>query len=253
MRIVIINPTYNERNNIPVLVKRIAAVKTIIDKRHNELLQLIVDDHSPDGTAKAVRKLQKEYPFIHLIEGRKQGLGEAYKRGFRYAIDSMHADVIVMMDADLQHEPEILPPMLDKFFKGNDVVIGSRYIPGGSYPKEWSWFRVLNSKVANILARDIAGLSHVHDCTSGYRIIKVHKFLDTIDLKKIPSKGYSFQLTLLNALIQQKAKVYEYPMDFKERYAGQSKIAFNKTYIRDIMEFFKNAVIIRIKKITQHK
>lgn len=247
MKIVIINPTYNEKDNIEILVKSINIQREIIEKsKDNELIQLIVDDNSPDGTADIVKKLQGKYKFLKIIHGKKQGLGKAYIRGMQYSIKTLKADIVIEMDADLQHPVKLLSPMIKKLDKGFDLVIASRYIKGGSYPKEWSKFRILNSKIANILARYIAGIYNVKDCTSGYRVIRVKNILDKVNFHHILADGYSFQLMLLANLVNKKAKIYEYPFDFKERNAGESKVGMNASYLRDIFEFFRNAILIRI-------
>ncbi len=245
-KIVIINPTYNERENISILIDKIARLKGKLQPY--TLLQLIVDDNSPDGTARVVKEKQKKYDHIYLIHGKKQGLGEAYKRGMIYATKKLHADIIVMMDADLQHNPSILPSMLKKIEQGYDLVIGSRYIKGGSYPEEWGRFRVFNSKAANFLARYIAGIYDIKDCTSGYRVIRVKNLLDK-RIKDIHAIGYSFQLSLLSTVLKAGAKGIEYPITFNERKFGKSKVGANKYYIRDIFEFFKIAFLIRFYKI----
>jgi dolichol-phosphate mannosyltransferase len=243
---VLVQPTYNEKPNIQPLIKIVAEVATTIANQDYQFTQLIVDDESPDGTGDEVRTLQATHPFLQIITGKRKGLGAAYTRGLKYAMTNLAADVVIMMDADLQHNPLLIPAMLAKIDEGYDVILGSRYIKGGSLPSSWGRFRVINSKVANILARHIAGLSQVHDCTTGYRVIRVAGILDRVNFDHILASGYSFQLMQLAALLNKHPKIYEYPIQFAERNAGQSKVGANSQYLLDIIEFFRNAFLIRI-------
>ena len=166
MKIVIIIPTYNEVDNIGRL----------IDALHREFADLsydmhilVVDDNSPDGTANQVRERMPKCPMVHLITGTKNGLGAAYIRGMRYALDELGADAVFEMDADFSHKPEDVPRMIAALEGGADFVIGSRYVTGGSIPREWGMPRRLISYVGNIVARYVAGLYRVRDCTAGFR------------------------------------------------------------------------------------
>ncbi len=245
MKIVIVNPTYNEAENIERLIRE---VQGFGDKSHLNVHQLIVDDNSPDHTSEIVKKLQTKYPKLHLITGDRQGLGAAYVRGFKYAMTEMGADVLVQMDADFSHDPRDLPRLLKEIEAGEDIVIGSRYIPGGSTPADWGWFRKLNSYAASLFARYIAGLYKIHDITTGYRAIRVAGVAKVVDWDRLFAKGYSFQLMSLYRLLQHTDKVKEIPIQFIDRTHGVSKVGMNGTYLRDVAEFVRNAWLIRAKK-----
>jgi dolichol-phosphate mannosyltransferase len=236
-RIVIILPTYNEKKNIEILLKAIEKQNELLPGV--ELLTLVVDDCSPDGTSDVVKKYQKTNPKVFLLLGKKQGLGIAYVRGFSYAMHTLHADIIFQMDADLSHNPEDIPRFVHELHRGNDFVIGSRYIAGGSLPSHWSTFRRMNSKGGNLLARYIAGLKQIKDCTSGYRAINV-SVLEKIDLNKIGVTGYAVMMNLLYQAYVAKATIKEIPIHFSDRTEGKSKLR-----LTDVFEFILNAFYIR--------
>lgn len=202
---------------------------------------LIIDDNSPDGTADIVKKLQKEWPDIHLLSGEKQGLGMAYTSGFQYILNHFKTDYIFQMDADLQHSPEDLPRFIQKAEDGYDFIIGSRYVAGGDYPN-WSFHRKLYSWGANIIARTIAGIRGIEDCTSGFRCIRTD-FLKSFDLRSLKANGYAFQMSLLHAAFKKGLKIIEIPILFPNRTKGESKLGH-----QDISEFFINAFKLRFKR-----
>ena len=245
MKIVVVNPTYNEAENIERLVREIQGVG---EGSGYDLHQLIVDDNSPDHTAEIVKRLQKDYPKLHLITGSRQGLGAAYIRGFKYAIAEMKPDVLIQMDADFSHDPRDIPRLLREIDRGQDISIGSRYVPGGSIPGDWGWFRRFNSWGASVFARFVAGLYRVHDVTTGFRAIRVKGVADQVNWDRVFARGYSFQLMSLYRLLQHTAKVTEIPIQFVDRTAGVSKVGVNATYLRDVLEFIRNAWLIRAKR-----
>ena len=160
MRTVVVIPTYNEKKNIGRLIPRVFEAM----RGHPDAHVLVMDDSSPDGTGDAVKAIQTQYKNLHLKTGTKQGRGAADLRGFKSALNILHADVIVQMDADFSHDPRALPRLIQRVEAGHDVAIGSRYVPGGRIP-DWPLFRRLTSWGANTLSRLIAGLSSVKDCT----------------------------------------------------------------------------------------
>lgn len=234
----IVIPTYNEADNISSLIKRIFGIAAKIKGWDVQIL--VVDDKSPDGTGDKVRFLQKGYSKLALLEGKKQGLGVAYIRGFQYAIKKFKPDIIFEMDADLSHPPKLIPRFLAEIDAGADFVIGSRYVKGGGTP-DFTFFRKLNSRVANLFARYIAGMHKVKDCTSGFRAMKT-SLIKKINLKSLGAKGYSFQQDLLFAAIQRDALVKEIPLVFYQRTKGESKMR-----LKDVIEFIINSVRLRIK------
>jgi dolichol-phosphate mannosyltransferase len=238
MRIVLIIPTYNERGNIERLID---VLQPVFARLPHEMHVLVVDDNSPDGTADAVRAVQARVQRVHLIQGQKRGLGAAYIRGMRHALDQMQADVVVEMDADFSHDPADLPRLIGAIDSGADFAIGSRYVPGGTIPSNWGLHRRLNSRFGNIVARYVAGIARVHDCTAGYRVIRA-AVIRGIDLDNLRVQGYAFQIALLHAAVTGGAKVVELPVHFEDRTIGESKLGFS-----DIIEFFRSAAWIRFQ------
>lgn len=240
MKIVVVLPTYKERENIGRLIPELCNQFKKLPRDRFQIL--VVDDNSPDGTAQAVRDLGKDFGNIHLLSGKKQGLGAAYIRGFKYALNSLKADVVVEMDADFSHRPDELPKLIEQIDKGADFVIGSRYVRGGKVPKNWNFLRKANSRWGNRFARYIAGIDNVRDCTSGFRAIR-RQVLEKIDLDKLKVRGYSFQMNLLYKAFVLGAKIKEVPIDFQERAWGHTKIGPG-----DIAEFIWNAAKLRWEK-----
>lgn len=235
MKVVVVLPTYNERANIEPLI---AALQSAIGLTRHRCEILVVDDSSPDGTGDAVRAMQRRYDNLHLLSGKRQGLGVAYARGIDHALRQMGADVLVHMDADFSHDPADLPRLVAKVDEGYDFVVGTRYVEGGGVPEDWGWRRRLISRLANFGARIIAGLTALHDCTNGYRAYRASVLLP-VDLSSAP-RGYAV-LTFLayHALINGRS-VAEVPIVFSQRAQGTSKLR-----LPDVIEFFLNAWWIR--------
>ena len=189
MKVVVTIPTYNERENITVLLSQLAdAFKSV--KRH-AICYLVVDDTSPDGTGDAVAKYQKTHKNVFIISGKKEGLGRAILRGMSYAFDTLKADVVLQMDADLSHDPRVAPKLLAAMDDGATFVLGSRYISGGGIPENWGLIRKIYSVIGNNIVR--FGLWHpgVHDWTGGYRAY-TRKFYEEIHGEMEPYGGYVF-------------------------------------------------------------
>ena len=238
MKVVIVLPTYNERDNVAGLIDDL---QTQFLAMPHEMSILVVDDHSPDGTAEVVRTVQARYPNVDLIEGKKDGLGAAYIRGFRHAIAVTGADVLFEMDADFSHKPEDVPRLMSQIERGADFVIGSRYVESGRITADWGPMRKLTSRVGNLVARYVAGIYKVRDCTAGFRAIRA-SLLRQIDLSELRVRGYAFQLALLHAAVMLRARVVEIPVEFVERRHGVSKLGPS-----DIVEFILNAWWIRLQ------
>jgi dolichol-phosphate mannosyltransferase len=239
LRVVIVIPTYNESENVQALVPQV--VKSCDGMRDVQIAILIVDDESPDGTAAAVRNMQSTIVDLHMISGKKTGLGAAYIRGMQFALASLAADVIFEMDADFSHNPLDVPRLLGALQAGADVVIGSRYVPGGSIPETWGLLRKMNSRVGNLVARWIAGLYPVHDCTAGFRAIR-SDILRRVRLDRLGVQGYAFQVALLHELKVLGARIVEVPVEFVDRTRGESKLGLS-----DIVEFVINCWWIRFR------
>ncbi|MDB5104559.1 MAG: Dolichol-phosphate mannosyltransferase [Fibrobacteres bacterium] len=213
-RTLVIIPTYNEIENLPTLLDRIEATKLGVDV-------MIVDDGSPDGTGQWVKDQLAKRGNLHLIQREgKQGLGSAYVRGFRFAIENGY-DYVFEMDADFSHDPDYLSRFLDEI-QTHDLVLGSRYVKGVTVIN-WPMSRLLLSYFANVYARWATGLP-VQDTTGGYKCFRVAA-LKTLDLSKIRSDGYSFQIEVTYKLWKQGYRIKEIPIIFMDRTAGVSKMS----------------------------
>ena len=239
----VVLPTYNEAENVRVVIPSILEQASKIPT--HELRVLVVDDNSPDGTAGVVRTFTSAFPNVYLLTGERKGLGAAYERGMAYALKELHADLIFEMDADLQHDPSLLPLFVALANHGFGVVIGSRFIYGGSTP-HFPLRRRFLSLIGTWLLSTFGGLPALTDCTSGYRCIKADIFAKC-DLTGLAHQGYSFQSSLLCELIRNGARVIEVPIQFQERRRGKSKLQF-----RDQMEFLTNLFRLRHKRIPAH-
>lgn len=244
MKAVIILPTYNERENITSMLTSLVHVMASVKGFSFEIL--VVDDTSPDGTAAEVKKFAKDHSNVFILTGKKEGLGKALLRGMTHAIDTMHADVIAQMDADLSHDPNVLPEFFKKISKGDDFVVGSRYIPGGSIPENWGIHRKIFSVVGNGIVRFGLGYPHVHDWTGGYRVFKKEYFQKA---KESVSKysGYVYQIAFLHKAILDGAKIGEVPIRFTDRRFGRSKIA-PLQYIRNVFFYVGQSRFMQLRK-----
>ena len=238
LKTIIILPTYNERGNIGRLIDMLQHQFTAMS---HDCHVLVVDDSSPDGTAEVVRQKQALYPNVHLLIGKKQGLGAAYIRGMRYALDELQAGAVFEMDSDFSHQPEDVPRLMAALDAGADFVIGSRYVKGGSIPAQWGMFRRMNSMFGNIVARYLAGIYKVRDCTAGFRAIRASLLRD-IRLENLRVQGYAFQVVLLYEAVVRQAVIKEIPVDFIDRAEGDSKLGLS-----DVIEFMLNAWWIRFR------
>lgn len=246
MKIVHIIPTYNERENIGKMIEKINQISQNYPDWKNEIL--VVDDHSPDGTAQVVKDYQKKFNNIHLKLKKKEGLGRALIAGYEFAVKNLKADIVIPNDADFQWNPEDFPKLVDKIKEGFDVVVASRHIPGGKVVG-WNWFRKLNHEVSNtLLAWFVAGVHEVKDHAGNFKAIKVKGILDKVALSKMKNAGFSFQLHILYELGKTGAKFVEVPVIFCERKLGKSKIGFNRYYFRDIIEYVRSSILIRLDR-----
>ncbi|MEK6856937.1 MAG: glycosyltransferase, partial [Nanoarchaeota archaeon] len=220
MKLSIIIPTYNEAENIKELISEIGKVCKKDMLSYNII---IVDDNSPDNTSKIVKDVMQEDKHVTLIEREgKMGLGTAYIKGIKYSLNNLHPDLIMTMDADFSHNPKYIPDFMNKIKYGFDVVLGSRYVPGGGIGK-WGIHRTIISKGANYLAKTLLGLV-TKDNTTGYRIYK-REVLERIDLNSIKSNGYSFLMEMVFLCQYHNFKIAETPIFFDIRRHGASKIS----------------------------
>lgn len=233
MNAVIILPTYNERENITIMLESVSDVIATIPKVSFSIL--VVDDASPDGTKNAVAAFQTSHKNVYLLSGKKEGLGKALLRGMTYAVETLHADILVQMDADTSHDPKVLPQFIQKLNSGYDFVVGSRYIKGGSIPANWGIHRKIYSVIGNTFVRFGLGKSEVHDWTGGYRAFYVSYYKKAKDIVS-PFSGYVFQIAFLYTALTYGARVGEVPIVFTDRKFGRSKIA-PLEYIVSIIKF----------------
>lgn len=226
-------PTYNERDNLPTLLRKLN--ETFHANRIDGWI-IVIDDNSPDGTGVLADELARVIDNVTVIHRpAKSGLGSAYTQAFALALSRQGTSIIAHMDADLSHNPEILPSLLIAIARGSDIVVASRKIPGGGTP-DWSFYRRTVSSAANLLARLMLGL-RVKDATSGYRAFTRHA-IEAIDFRSIGESGFAFQIETLSRARKWDLKVMEVPFVYRERIHGKSKFgrkevwAYIKTVFR---------------------
>jgi len=242
-KVVIIIPTYNEASVIEETVSSVFhGTAQILNK---DIHVLVFDSHSTDGTAAIIERLQEQYPQLHLKnEAKKSGLGSAYMQAMRYALDVLHADIIMEFDADLSHRPEYIAPMLEKMMT-HDVVVGSRYVFGGSIPKEWGFHRKLLSVLGNLVARLFLTPKY-KDFTSGFRATNRELLQKSLPSQFI-SNQYAYKIQLLWLLHQQKARIFEHPIHFIDRQKGKSKLPANS-----ILDSLRVLFILRFNELKRY-
>lgn len=213
---IILIPTYNEWENIKILIEEIFI-------SFPDIKILVVDDNSPDGTAEVVKLLMKQYDNLFLLERqRKTGLGDAYKEAIKKVISDKTIRSVITMDADGSHSPEYLKEFL-RHIDSYDLVIGSRYISGGGV-STWNFWRRLLSKLGNLYVRILVGLK-INDLTAGFICVR-RSMLERVDFNNIDSSGYAYQIEFkCHCLHELGARIKEIPIIFKGRREGESKIS----------------------------
>lgn len=212
----VIIPTYNEKENIEKIIRKVFSLQHFFEI-------LIIDDGSPDGTAEIVKKLQTEYPALHLEQRTgKLGLGTAYIHGFKWALSKPQYAYIFEMDADFSHNPEDLIKLRTACVNGADVAIGSRYVNGVNVVN-WPMSRVLMSYFASIYVRIVTRIN-IQDATAGFKCYK-RRVLEKIPMEKIKFVGYAFQIEMKFTAIKYGFKVVEVPIIFTDRTEGSSKMS----------------------------
>ena len=214
MQILVVLPTYNEVATIEDVIRRTRAAVAGAEI-------LVVDDGSPDGTAELAEKVGNDIGGVHVLRrDRLLGLGDAYRAGFAWGLER-GAEALVEMDSDLSHDPAALPSLLAALAE-HDVVIGSRYIPGGAVPR-WGLHRRLLSTAGNWYSSLMLGVD-VHDMTSGFRVYRA-QVLRSIDLDSVHADGYGFQIEMTYRSAQIGARIIEVPIRFVDREVGESKMS----------------------------
>jgi dolichol-phosphate mannosyltransferase len=215
VRALVVLPTYQEAENIVEILHRVRAAVPSLNI-------LVIDDSSPDGTAALAEQTGEKLGGIEVLRRPKKcGLGSAYRAGFRQGLDQGY-DVLVEMDADLSHDPDRLPALLTSIEAGADLVVGSRYVPGGAVP-DWSRHRLWLSKGGNRYAAAVLGLA-VSDATSGFRAYRA-EVLRQVDVGTVRAGGYGFQIEMAYRIARAGGKIVEIPIVFVERSMGTSKIS----------------------------
>lgn len=246
-RVVVVMPAYKEAKNIGPMISELVG-KEFPKIKGADMHLLVVNDLPPDGSADdgtgdIVKKNMEKYKNLHILEGKKQGLGWAYIRGFKYAMKELGADAVMEMDADGQHPPRFVKDMVAAYLDGAGYVIGSRYIPGGSIPKEWGISRKAMSYFGNLFIRLVLLKPKLHDLTTGFRLTRVKGVLDKIDLDNLMEPHlFAHKVDLLYQAIKNSKKTIEVPLEFAPRTEEQSK--FNP---KEMIATFKVAIILGIK------
>jgi len=222
MKLIVVLPTYNEAENLPKMVNELLALSVPV-----ELSLLIVDDNSPDGTGQMADDLAAEMPgrINVLHRSGKLGLGTAYIQGFRWAFEQ-GADLVLQMDTDFSHDPKYVPQMIEELTSCDcDIVIGSRYVKGGSVDETWGIGRKLLSWWANSIYVNMILRTDVKDATGGFRLWRTD-VLKGMDLSRIRSNGYVFQVETIYVAEKLGYSANEIPIYFADRRLGQSKMSF---------------------------
>lgn len=242
MKITIIIPTYNEGEAIDHLLDVVISETEKI-KNHTFSI-LIVDGNSKDDTQDKVRDKSNKYNNIKLIvEKNKKGLGNAYLEGMNYAINNLGADAFMEFDGDFQHNPKDIRKLVEKLDQGYDYIIGSRYIDGGTIPKEWPWYRKAISSLGNIVISVGLRLG-IKDATSGFKLSRINKFKESMPLKQdqLISLRHAYKIHFLYNMVKAGAKTTEVPIEFLNRNKGISKSTFE-----DIIESLRVVFVLILK------
>lgn len=246
MKIVIVIPTYNEANNVDLFIPALFMTLKADANPGREYHALVVDANSPDCTADVVRGKMSEFPNVHLlVEEKKRGLGAAYIDAFQYVLKSFDADVVIEMDADFQHNPKDVIRLVDEIDKGNDYIIGSRFVKGGSIPSNWAFYRKILSIGGNIFSKVVLGIFSVSDFTSGFKATRVKGFLDKINFNEVLSGGFAYKMDLLFKMYKMNAGIKEIPISFGLRDRGSSKMEKDN--------FFDSLKVVLLIRYNQNK
>jgi len=234
-------PAWNEGESIAKMVD--VLFNNEFPKIDAEMHLLIVDNHSQDGMTETVTKLTQKYKNLKIIQQENKGLGWAYVTGMEYAMKNLKADAILEMDADFQHPPRFVKPMVDAYLSGAEYVIGSRYVKGGSIPGQWELLRKAVSYFGNLFIRVVLLKPWIHDLTTGFRLAKVKGVLDKIDLRNLMELNrFAYKVDLLYQCMKFSKKTVEVPLQFEPRKTDRSK--FNP---KEMISTFKVAIILGIK------
>ncbi|MFZ3301935.1 MAG: glycosyltransferase [Microgenomates group bacterium] len=240
-KVVIVMPVWNEAGNLKKMIKQLLEVE--FPKIDADMHLLVVDNHSKDDTSKVVEAYAKKDKRVNIIQQKNDGLGWAYVSGFQYAMKELKADAVLEMDGDFQHPTRFVKPMVDTFLAGADYCIGSRYVKGGSIPKEWALSRKMVSYFGNLFIRLVLLKPSIHDLTTGFRLSRVKGVLDQIDLPNLMELyRFAYKVDLLYQSLKLSKKTVEVPLEFESRTMEKSKFR-----IKEMISTFKVAIILGIK------
>lgn len=241
MRLVVNIPTYNEKDNIEEVVKKVLSQSKNIPGI--DLHVLVSDSHSPDGTAQIVKNISKTNPKVHYLDVKERGLGIGIVKGHRFAIDRLKADILAQLDGDLSHDPKTLPEMVGFIQKGYDLIIGSRLMKGGK--NQLGWHRRLFTRGSALFCKISWGSFGIAEYTNSYRVFN-KKIFEKINFKNVPwkSKTYIIQPAFLYGAIKAGAKIKEIPITFQDRKQGYSKAKIF-AYTFDVLKF---GIKVRLEK-----
>jgi dolichol-phosphate mannosyltransferase len=247
MRVVNLIACYNEKEIIGKMIEYLDDLAKKLPQY--ELITLVVDSHSPDGTGVVVKKMMKTRKNLHLLET-PRGLGISLIQGFKYAMKELKADVVIPNDADFQWHPKYIPEMLAKIEEGYDVVVPSRHVPGGK--DNFDLFRKLIHFVSNTLINHYyAGIREVKDLAGNFKAIRVKGVLEKVNFNRLEVKGFVIQATMIYELSKTGAKFCEIPAVYGERRGGKTKVGINLQFIKDVIETIINATKIRLERSQQ--
>lgn len=216
MRTLVVMPTFQEASNIREVLERVRAAAPELDV-------LVVDDNSPDGTASIAEAVASELGQIDVVvRAKKDGLGNAYRHGFAIGLERGY-ERLVQIDADLSHDPAVLPELLARLDAGMEMAIGSRYVPGGSIPEDWPWHRKAASRWGNRYATWVLGMP-IRDATAAFRAYDADA-LKAIDVGSTRARGYGFQIETGYRMCKRTDAVAEIPIAFTDRVHGHSKLS----------------------------
>lgn len=248
-KIIVVIPTYNEKENISRMIEILES--EIFPKIKNYKMGiLVVDDSSPDGTSNVVIEKMKKYKNIDISVDEKKGLGVAVKRGIKFAINKIKADVVIELDADFQHDPKYVLDLVKKYSEGSDFIIGSRFIKGGTTPINWGFYRKFLSKYGGLCTRIILFFPHINlvsDISSGLKLMSVKNVLNKVDLSKI-SSGFYYKTQLIYQAVSLGIRIDEIPIKFKAREKGITKMPFS-----NILETLIAVIILRLTNLISKK
>ncbi|EKD94567.1 MAG: hypothetical protein ACD_26C00034G0102 [uncultured bacterium] len=239
-KVVIVIPTYNEREQTPKMIEALADFfKTI---KNYDMHLLYADDTSPDKTYEVVQEKMKKYPWLYLaLNEKKSGIGGGYIKGFRYAMEKLNADYVMEFDSDFQHRIEDIPVLLEKIDEDYDLIIGSRYVPGGTIPKEWGFKRKFFSVIGNLVCRIGFLTPKIHDYTTGFKLTKVKGNLDSYNLDGFYSNSFAYKIQMTAEMANSGKKIVEVPIQFKPRTVGESKLIKN-----ELLDFLRVIILFQI-------